>query len=128
MPAFHQARIFDTLFFLAEAPPGEWRPTPQPGECEAVLWIGAAELLQRIAAGEATAIFPTLRNLERLAQFASVAEAAPTPPLMPLRPSPVGGGSGRVSFVTSRRVSDIGHPRTARHRPPRPRGGRLPAA
>ncbi len=74
-PAFHQARIFDTLFFLAEAPPGEWHPTPQPGECEAVLWVGAADLLARIGRGEATAIFPTLRNLERLAQFATVAEA-----------------------------------------------------
>ncbi len=75
MPAFHQARIFDTLFLLAEAPPGDWLPTPQPGECEAVLWIGAADLLARISRGEATAIFPTLRNLERLAQYASIAEA-----------------------------------------------------
>lgn len=74
-PAFHQARMFDTLFFLAEAPPGNWIPTPQPGECEAVMWIGAVELLDRIAAGDATAIFPTVRNLERLAQFNSVAEA-----------------------------------------------------
>ena len=74
-PAFHQTRIFDTLFFLAEAPPGDWIPQPQPGECEAALWIGAASLLDRIAAGQATAIFPTIRNLERLAQFASVAEA-----------------------------------------------------
>lgn len=75
MPAFHQARIFDTLFLLAEAPPGDWHPTPQPGECEAVLWVSAAELLARIGRGEATAIFPTLRNLERLAQYASIAEA-----------------------------------------------------
>lgn len=74
-PAFHQTRIFDTLFFLAEAPTGEWIPTPQPGECEAVLWIGAAELLERITGAQATAIFPTIRNLERLAQFATVAEA-----------------------------------------------------
>lgn len=74
-PAFHQTRIFDTLFFLAEAPSGEWAPTPQPGECEAVMWIGAADLLDRIAAGEASAIFPTIRNLERLAQFESVANA-----------------------------------------------------
>lgn len=74
-PAFHQARIFDTLFFLAEAPPGEWHPTPQPGECEAVIWIGAAELLDRIGRGEATAIFPTVRNLERLALHANVGEA-----------------------------------------------------
>ena len=75
MPAFPQARIFDTLFFLSEAPPGDWHPHPQPGECEAVLWVGAADLLTRIAAGRATAIFPTLRNLERLAQYASLAEA-----------------------------------------------------
>lgn len=75
MPAFHQARIFDTLFFLAEAPSGDWHSTPQPGECEAVLWVSAAALLERIAAGQATAIFPTLRNLERLAQCASVADA-----------------------------------------------------
>lgn len=74
-PAFHQARIFDTLFFLTGAPPGDWPPTPQPGECEAVVWIGAADLLGRIAAGLATAIFPTIRNLERLAQFANYAEA-----------------------------------------------------
>ncbi|MEO6579956.1 MAG: NUDIX domain-containing protein [Sphingomicrobium sp.] len=74
-PAFHQARIFDTLFFVAEAPSGEWLPSPQPGECEAVVWIGASELLQRIATGQAAAIFPTIRNLERLARFASIDEA-----------------------------------------------------
>lgn len=73
-PAFHQTRTFDTLFFLAEAPLGVWHPTPQPGECEAVLWIDAAALLARIERGEATAIFPTLRNLERLAQFDSLAK------------------------------------------------------
>lgn len=75
MPAFHQARNFDTMFFLAEAPPGDWEPRPQPGECEAVIWVGAAQLLTRIERGEATAIFPTLRNLERLAQFTCLAEA-----------------------------------------------------
>ena len=74
-PAFHQTRIFDTLFFIAEAPAGDWVPAPQPGECEAVIWIGAGALLDRIAAGQANAIFPTIRNLERLAQFATVAEA-----------------------------------------------------
>lgn len=74
-PAFHQTRVFDTLFFIARAPAGDWTPAPQPGECEAVIWIGTAALLDRIAAGLATAIFPTLRNLERLAQFASVGEA-----------------------------------------------------
>lgn len=74
-PAFHQARIFDTLFFLAEAPPGDWRPVPQAGECENVEWLGAREVLDRVARGGASAIFPTVRNLERLARFDGIASA-----------------------------------------------------
>lgn len=74
-PAFHQARIFDTLFFVAEAPAGDWQPRPQAGECETVEWLSAAEVLGRVERGEASAIFPTLRNLERLAQFESIAAA-----------------------------------------------------
>ena len=74
-PAFHQARIFDTLFLLAEAPHGAWRPNPQAGECETAEWLSAAEVLDRIARGEASAIFPTVRNLERLARFDGIAAA-----------------------------------------------------
>jgi 8-oxo-dGTP pyrophosphatase MutT (NUDIX family) len=74
-PAFHQARIFDTLFFLAEAPPGDWRPIAQEAECESVEWLSARAVLDRIGRGEASAIFPTLRNLERLAGFGSIVEA-----------------------------------------------------
>ena len=74
-PAFAHARRFDTLFFITAAPPGDWPPRPQDGECEAALWIGAAEVLARIARGEASAIFPTLRNLERLARYADLAAA-----------------------------------------------------
>ena len=74
-PAFHQARIFDTLFLLAEAPHGDWLPHPQAGECEAAEWLSAAEVLDRIAHGKASAIFPTVRNLERLARFDSIAAA-----------------------------------------------------
>ncbi len=74
-PAFHQPRRFDTLFFLARAPTGDWPLRAQPGECESVDWLTAAQVLRRIAAGEASAIFPTVRNLERLAQFASFDEA-----------------------------------------------------
>lgn len=74
-PGFKQARKFDTLFFLAEAPAGEWTLRPQLGECEAVEWMSARAVLDRISAGAASAIFPTLRNLERLALFSSIAEA-----------------------------------------------------
>ena len=67
MPAFKQPRKFDTLFFLASAPAGDWHPNPQEGECVAAEWASPAELLDRIDRGEASAIFPTKRNLERLA-------------------------------------------------------------
>lgn len=74
-PGFRQARTFDTLFFIAEAPQGEWPLRPQPEECERAEWLTAAATLGRIAAGDATAIFPTVRNLERLARFRTVAAA-----------------------------------------------------
>jgi len=75
MPAFKQPRKFDTLFYLASAPPGDWQPNPQPGECVAAEWASPAELLDRIGRGDASAIFPTKRNLERLAQHSSLAAA-----------------------------------------------------
>jgi 8-oxo-dGTP pyrophosphatase MutT (NUDIX family) len=75
MPAFKHARRFDTLFFLAPAPGGDWHPIPQPGECEAAEWASPPALLERIEQGEASAIFPTKRNLERLAQHRSLEQA-----------------------------------------------------
>ena len=75
MPAFKQARRFDTLFFLSPALPGDWSPRPQPGECQSAEWASAAALLDRVAAGTDHAIFPTKRNLERLARFATFEQA-----------------------------------------------------
>jgi len=72
-PNFRHHRRFDTFFFLAPCPIGAGPLRPQPGECERAEWLAAAEVLAQIARGEASAIFPTLRNLERLAQFDSFA-------------------------------------------------------
>ena len=74
VPKFHAVRRFDTLFFLAKAPLGKWEPNVIAGECSGAYWLSAAEALDREARGEARLIFPTRRNLERLAQFASFAE------------------------------------------------------
>jgi 8-oxo-dGTP pyrophosphatase MutT (NUDIX family) len=74
-PGFRQARTFDTHFFIAEASGGEWPLRPQSEECERVEWLSAADTLARISTGEASAIFPTVRNLERLARFETFAEA-----------------------------------------------------
>ena len=75
MPAFKQTRRFDTLFFIAPALPGAWPPRPQPSECQSAEWASAAALLERIEAGSDHAIFPTKRNLERIARFATIDEA-----------------------------------------------------
>ena len=75
MPAFKHARRFDTLFFLARAPEGDWPPNPQAGECVAAEWASPAELVERVERGDASAIFPTKRNLERLAAHANLGSA-----------------------------------------------------
>jgi 8-oxo-dGTP pyrophosphatase MutT (NUDIX family) len=74
-PSFRETRRFDTMFFLAESPRDA--PEPQVSAHEAVraFWASAAEILEEIEAGRAHAIFPTRRNLERLALFGSIAEA-----------------------------------------------------
>ncbi|HEX8381003.1 MAG TPA: NUDIX hydrolase, partial [Allosphingosinicella sp.] len=75
-PNFREARRFDTLFYLAEAPAGGGT-LHSADETESVhtFWASAAQVLAEIEAGRAKAIFPTRRNLERLARFASLAEA-----------------------------------------------------
>lgn len=74
VPKFHAVRRFDTLFFVAKAPPGEWEPRVVEGECAGAQWISAAEVLERDRSGEARLIFPTRRTLERLAQHSSFDE------------------------------------------------------
>jgi len=88
-PAFQHARRFDTFFFVASAPAGDWTPRPQAGECQDALWLSAAEVLARIGRGEASAIFPTMRNLERLAAqhgFAAIQADARAHPIEIITP------------------------------------------
>lgn len=74
-PNFREARRFDTLFYLAEAPDGAQSASADRTEAVRAFWASAADTLAEIEAGRAHAIFPTRRNLERLARFASIAEA-----------------------------------------------------
>ena len=71
VPKFHAVRRFDTLFFIARCPPGDWEPRVIAGECAGAEWVSAAEVLERDRSGEARLIFPTRRTLERLAQHES---------------------------------------------------------
>jgi 8-oxo-dGTP pyrophosphatase MutT (NUDIX family) len=74
VPKFHAVRRFDTLFFVARCPDGEWMPRVIEDECAGAFWLTAAEVLERDQCGEARLIFPTRRNLERLAQHSSFEE------------------------------------------------------
>jgi 8-oxo-dGTP pyrophosphatase MutT (NUDIX family) len=74
-PNFREARRFDTLFYLAEAPEGAQSASADEAEAVRAFWASAADTLAEIEAGRAHAIFPTRRNLERLARFASIDEA-----------------------------------------------------
>ena len=89
LPKFHASRRFDTLFFVARAPEGDWQPSIVPGECSGGFWLEAAEAIAREARGEAQMIFPTRRNLERLAlhrDFEAIRADAEAHPIAPITP------------------------------------------
>jgi 8-oxo-dGTP pyrophosphatase MutT (NUDIX family) len=65
-------RVFDTRFYLARAPQGQ-EAQADATENVHLLWISATAILARCDAGEGRVIFPTRRNLERLAQYDSFA-------------------------------------------------------
>jgi 8-oxo-dGTP pyrophosphatase MutT (NUDIX family) len=64
-------RRYDTRFYLARMP-GGIRADHDGCEATHSCWVTAAEALARADAGESQVIFPTRRNLERIAQFASI--------------------------------------------------------
>jgi 8-oxo-dGTP pyrophosphatase MutT (NUDIX family) len=111
VPKFHAKRRFDTLFFLARAPEGEWVLNTIPGECAGAEWVTAAEVLERDQAGEVQMIFPTRRVLERIAQHASFAEMVADAAAYPIEPvTPWVEERDGERFITI--PNDIGYPVT----------------
>lgn len=89
VPRFHAVRRFDTLFYVARCPDGDWKPRVVEGECAAAEWLSAQEVLDREQRGDARLIFPTRRTLERLAQhatFDAIREDANAHPIEPVTP------------------------------------------
>ncbi|HEV2078480.1 MAG TPA: NUDIX domain-containing protein [Allosphingosinicella sp.] len=84
-PNFRETRRFDTLFYLAEAPAGGQRASADRSEAVSTFWASAQTVLEDLEAGRAHAIFPTRRNLERLARFASIEEARADAELHPVQ-------------------------------------------
>jgi 8-oxo-dGTP pyrophosphatase MutT (NUDIX family) len=111
-PNFREARRFDTLFFVAEAPPSAAPATAATAEAVRTLWATAAEVLEEANSGHTRIIFPTRRNLERLARFSSIEEARADAERHPVRKV--------VPWVEERRgrqwlciPDDLGYPVTA---------------
>lgn len=89
VPKFHAVRRFDTLFFVASCPEGDWQPRVIEGECASAEWVRASEVLEREKQGRARLIFPTRRTLERLAQhatFGGIRDDAASHPIEPVTP------------------------------------------
>lgn len=71
---FKDVRRFDARFFVARLPSDQPEATADAGESVRLRWDTAEQFLADVAAGRERAIFPTRRNLERLAQVASYAD------------------------------------------------------
>jgi 8-oxo-dGTP pyrophosphatase MutT (NUDIX family) len=65
---------FDTWFYLALAPPHS-PPRPDGAETVDADWFEPADALARHRAGEVDLVFPTIKNLEGLAEYATAEEA-----------------------------------------------------
>lgn len=85
LPAHAHMRIFDTRFYLAQLPADAPLATVDRTENVRLLWATAAQVLAEADAGRATIIFPTRRNLERLARFASFDDAVADAHAHPVR-------------------------------------------
>jgi 8-oxo-dGTP pyrophosphatase MutT (NUDIX family) len=84
-PAHRNMRIFDTRFYLARLPAGAPQATVDATENTRLVWATARSVLDDADGGKLQIIYPTRRNLERLAQFASFDEAAAHADGIPIR-------------------------------------------
>jgi 8-oxo-dGTP pyrophosphatase MutT (NUDIX family) len=111
LPAHAHMRIFDTRFYLARMPEGVPEPVVDDTENVRVFWATAQSVLDDADAGRVRIIFPTRRNLERLARFASFEEAAADAARYPIRP--VTPWTDDIDGVPHLRIpDDLGYPVT----------------
>lgn len=75
-PAHAGRRMFDTRFYLARLPADAPEAVVDDTENVRVFWSTAQGVIDDADAGRSRILFPTRRNLERLARFASFEQAA----------------------------------------------------
>lgn len=104
-------RIFDTRFYLHDLGTGAVDLTVDATENTRLFWISARDALAAADRGELSVIFPTRRNLERLALFGSFADAqahAQATPVRTIVPEVVTRADGAVLTIPG----DLGYPVT----------------
>ena len=106
------ARVFDTRFYLADLGTGAVDVSIDETENTHLFWTSAQGALDAADTGEIKLIFPTRRNLERLALFASHEEARAQAQAIPVRTivPQVDISSGEPMLTI---LKDAGYPVTA---------------
>jgi 8-oxo-dGTP pyrophosphatase MutT (NUDIX family) len=106
------ARVYDTRFYLADLGTGAVEVSIDHAENTRLFWTTAAGALDAAERGDIKLIFPTRRNLERLALFGSFAEAKAQAEAIPVRTiMPQVVEEGGKAWLTI--LGDAGYPVTA---------------
>lgn len=106
------ARVYDTRFYLANLGTGAVDVSIDHAENTRLFWVSAQGALDAAERGEIKLIFPTRRNLERLALFASYEEARAQAEAIPVRTiMPQVVEEGGKAWLTI--LGDAGYPVTA---------------
>ena len=112
LPAHRLARTFDTRFYLARLPGDAGVASVDGTENTRLIWASAADVLADADAGRVSIIFPTRRNLERLARYATFDDAAADAARFPTRTiTPREEERGGVPHLCI--PDDLGYPVTA---------------
>lgn len=105
-------RVYDTRFYLADLGTGEVDVSIDHSENTRLFWTSAQGALDMAERGEIKLIFPTRRNLERLALFASFEEARAQAEAIPVKTIiPRIDTSGEKPMLTI--LEDAGYPVTS---------------
>lgn len=106
------ARVYDTRFYLANLGTGAVEVSIDHAENTQLFWTSAAGALEAAERGEIKVIFPTRRNLERLALFTSYEEARAQAEAIPVKTiTPRVVEEGGKPWLTI--LADAGYPVTA---------------
>ena len=105
------ARVYDTRFYLADLGTGDVAISIDQTENTRLFWTSPQAALEMAACGEIKLIFPTRRNLERLALFTSFEQARAQALAIPVRTiTPQIDTSSGAAMLTI--LEDAGYPVT----------------